>query len=997
MALQKQPISINFAQGIDTKTDSDQLPVDRFIALENVVFNGGALNKRNGFGLLTTLPNSEQSNLTTLNDNLIATGSNLYAYSSTTMSWLNRGTVRPVDLEVKPIVRNSAAQTVVDSAVDSNGQICVAYKEASAWYYQISDSETGQVIVARTALPANSTMARVFILGRYFVVTYLISGPNRLQFIAIPLNNPSNPGSATSISTVVSGTSAGYDGVVANDTLYVGYDASDMGGAIRVQYITSTLVVSAAVVTAGKVATLMSLTADVTQSTPIIWVSWHDSGTNDGYAKAYNQALTQVLASTQFLSSVAITELTSSAQSSLLSLFYQVTNSYSWSGRSDYIATRTLTQAGVLSSQSIPIRGVGLASKSFLQDSRIYMLAVYGGTFQPTYFLIDSLGNVVSKLAYSNGSGYAATQVLAAPSTVDGVVSIAYLFKSQLVPVNKEQGVAAVAGIYALTGINLAKFTIITPHQYSSEIASALHLTGGILWMYDTIKPVEHGFHVWPENVNVTTSTTGGSVTDQLYYYAATYEWTDSQGNLHRSAPSNPVTITAAGGNTSTNTIKVPTYRQTYKTTPNSARIVLYRWSTAQQVYYQVTSITSPTLNDPTADSVTITDTLADSSILGNVILYTTGGVIENIGAPASKHSALFKSRLFLIDAEDDNLLWYSKQVIEAVPVEMSDLLTQFVPPTTGAQGSTGGMRCLGAMDDKLIIFKQDAIYYITGNGPDNTGANNDFSEATFITGAVGCANPNSIVLTPVGLMFQSDKGIWLLGRDLSTKYIGAEVQSFNDFVIKSGLVIPGTTQVRFTLENNVILMYDYYYGQWATFTNVPGISATLYNGLHTYLNSSGQVRRETPNLYLDYTNPVLMSLTTAWIKLTGLQGFQRAYYMYLLSNYLTPHKLNVEIAYDYDSNTTQNVLISPTNFSPNWGDLALWGSGDAWGGPSSVEQWRVFFNKQKCEAIQLSISEQYDSTKGAPAGAGLTFSGISVLIGAKNSHPMLKPSNSAG
>ena len=74
-------------------------------------------------------------------------------------------------------------------------------------------------------------------------------------------------------------------------------------------------------------------------------------------------------------------------------------------------------------------------------------------------------------------------------------------------------------------------------------------------------------------------------------------------------------------------------------------------------------------------------------------------------------------------------------------------------------------------MDDKLIIFKKDAIYYITGTGPDNTGANGTFSDATFITSTVGCANPSSIVLMPNGIMFQSDKGIWLLDRQLGTTY----------------------------------------------------------------------------------------------------------------------------------------------------------------------------------------------------------------------------------
>ena len=99
--------------------------------------------------------------------------------------------------------------------------------------------------------------------------------------------------------------------------------------------------------------------------------------------------------------------------------------------------------------------------------------------------------------------------------------------------------------------------------------------------------------------------------------------------------------------------------------------------------------------------------------------------------------------------------------------------------------------------------------------------------------------------------MFQSDKGIWLLGRDLSTSYIGAPVQSLTlNATVLSALNIPATNQVRFTLDSGITLMYDYYYSQWGTFTGVPGISSTLYQSLHTYINSFGQVFQETPGLY---------------------------------------------------------------------------------------------------------------------------------------------------
>jgi hypothetical protein len=539
-------------------------------------------------------------------------------------------------------------------------------------------------------------------------------------------------------------------------------------------------------------------------------------------------------------------------------------------------------------------------------------------------------------------------------------------------------------------------FQINSINQHSSEIAGALHLTGGQLWEYDSVKPVEHGFQVWPEEVQVNTTTGAGNITAGNYFYQFTYEWTDAQGNLHRSSPSIPISIVTTT-TSSTNTLYVPTLRLTYKIAPNPVRIVGYRWSAAQQVYYQFTSLTSPIINDTTVDYVVITDTLADSAILGNNIIYTTGGVVENIAAPASIASALYKNRLFLIDAEDQNLLWFSKQVIENTPVEMSDLFTIYVAPTTGSQGSTGPMTALSALDDKLIIFKKDAIYYVTGNGPDNTGANNDFSDPIYVTSSVGCANPDSIVLMPNGLMFQSDKGIWLLGRDLSTNYIGAPVEQYNSSLVQSAQAIPGTNQVRFILDSGITLMYDYFFAQWGTFTNLNAISATLYQGLHTYLNKFGQIYQEADGTYVDGSVPVLMSLTTSWLNMVGLRGYERFYFMFLLGTYYTPFKLNMQLSYDYDSNNKHSVVVSPDNYSPAWGSDALWGSSTLWGGPGNVFQARVFPQTQKCQTFQITINEIYDSTLGVSPGQGLSLSGMNIVIGLKKGYSTQKASRSFG
>lgn len=1007
--LNKQAVTINFAQGLDQKTDPKQVAVGKMLRLENSVFTkSGLLAKRNGYGALTALPSNDNEVLTTFNGNLTAVGSSLNAYSQPTKTWINKGRLQPAELSVLPLIRSGINQSQADAAISPNGQVCTVYTNdvpsggstTPQYAFAVADATTGQNIIPPTVLPGAATGGpRVFALGNSFIIVYTttISANDHLVYVAV--NTTTNTvSSSIDITSGYSKNSAtmAWDGAVINDTLYLAWNGSDSGGAIRMVFLSASMVLSAEQVFAGRTGKTFAVTGDTMGSTPTVYVAFGDAS-NNAYLLSTNQNLVPTLSPTQFLSAVIITNLTLHAANGSVTAMYEVANTYSYSAtRTDYIQSLVIAADGSFGSSVTVARSVGLASKCFVINGVIYVLAAYGGSLQPSYFVIDVNGNVIVKLAYSNGAGYTASKNLPQANIDANQVHIAYLIKDQVRSVNKTQGATDSSPIYAQTGVNLANITIGTSNVSTQEIGQNLNLSGGFLWSYDGYTPVEQGFHVWPDDVGATPSTTGGFMAAQDYFYVATYEWTDNQGLINRSAPSIPLAVTTTG-TTSSVTVNVPTLRLTYKV-KNKVSLVIYRWSTANQNYFQVTKVAAPVLNDPTADSIAIVDTSNDSDIVGNTILYTTGGVIENIAMPATSLLTTYKSRLVGVNAEDPNQIWFSKQVVENVPVEMSDLLTRYIAPTAGAQGSTGPITALCPMDDKLILFKKNAIVYQTGNGPDNTGANDDTSEAVFITSTVGCSNQSSIVFTPGGLMFQSDKGIWLLGRDLSSSYIGAPVEDFTTSgTVESAVNVPGTNQVRFTLSSGITLMYDYYYAQWGSFTNVPAVSATLYQGLHTYINAHGAVYQETIGKYLDGSSPVNLSFTTSWINMGGLQGFQRAYYFYLLGSFLSPHKLTIQIGYDYSPGPSQTVIVNPDNYGPDWGGDALWGSNGPWGGPSNLEQWQVYLRQQKCESVQITITESYDPAYGAPAGAGLTLSGIDLSVGIKDSKPRIRASRNIG
>lgn len=998
MALQKQSLFLPFAINLDTKTDPFQLSVGNMLSISNVTYTSDKrLEKRNGFGLLGTLPaNSNVTTLTTFNGNLVAIGDSIYSLSG--KNWITKDRYQSLNLDAYPVSRSSGSQTAVD-LVKSNNLFCHVYADSISGYsYVVSNSATGETVVGPVVLPTTSTQARVFVLGRYFIVTFLrtVAATPNLSYIAIPISTPASPNAPVNISAQVDSLTAGYDAYFANDFLYLAWQGSDVGGAIRLAGIDANLNALGTVAVPGFEPDLISMSVDYTGNTlPVLWVSFFTNSSQTLYSSAYDLALNTVLAPTVMeVVSEDVLRLTSYADNLLNTVFYEIEGVYPATViATNRVKSKPILQNGSSGAPTDLKNGVGLASKAFTINSRLYILIAYQGTYEPTYFIIDSGGFVLGRIASTNGGGYPTTQVLSNVTVEDDVAFLGYLFKSTLVPVNKSQDVDSVGGVFSVTGANALRLDFSYTNVSTVEIGGSLHIAGGMLWQFDGTTVCEQGFHLYPEDIRVTTSGAGGNLSAQQYYYSVTYEWTDAAGNINRSAPSIAVGQVTVGA-TSTNTLKIPTLRITNKP---GVRIVIYRWSTAQQTFYQITSISSPTLNNPTVNEITYVDTQADASIIGNPVLYTTGGVVENLPGPASNSLCLFKSRLFLISAEDKNRLWYSKQVIESTPVEMSDLFTLYVAPTTGVQASTGPLRSQGAMDDKLILNKSTAFYYLTGQGPDNTGANNDFTDATFITAVIGCENQPSIAFTPQGLIFQTNKGLWSLGRDLSTNYIGAPVEAYNDMMVSSSVVPPATNEARFTLTDNVTLVYDFYYQRWCTYNNPPALSSTLYQSRHTYLDKYGRVLQETPGQYLDVSNPVLMSLQTGWMNLAGVEGLQRAYFVQLLGEFLSPHKLNISLAYDYNASPSQSVTIVPDNYSPNYGSANAYGQLSPYGGPARLEQYRVFFNQQKCQAFQFTISETFDATYETVPGAGLTLSGLNFTVGIKKPYTTTSAAKSVG
>jgi hypothetical protein len=647
----------------------------------------------------------------------------------------------------------------------------------------------------------------------------------------------------------------------------------------------------------------------------------------------------------------------------------------------NYIKQASITLGGTVSGISVFQRSVGLASDAFKVADTTYISTVHESGLQSTYFLFNAAGTLVTKWA-NQIAGSVLTGVLPGVTTLpNGSILIASQFRNRIV--------ADGASFYGTTGIGAVILNFNPEFYYSNaELAGGLHICAGVLKYYDGATLTEHGFCVFPEVLSAfATATTGGFLTNGNRGYVAVYKWTDNNGRDHRSAPTlTPLEVVLSGGtSTQTSTIRVPTLRVTDKT---NVVLELYRTEDAGTNFYKVTNDLSPVLNSKTVDYIDIVDGLSDEDLIANEPLYTTGDVLENVPAPAAYQVCAYNGDRLVIVGENENRVYFSKTTTEEGPVEFTDLIYRDIQPVGGP------ITTIANMASKLVIFAQDATFYVSGEGPLNTGVQDSFTKPETVASDLGCIQPDSVVLTPKGLLFKSRKGIWELTGGLTMQYTGDRVEAYNGDTVTAASIVGDLNQVRFLLSEQRALVYNYDLNLWATFENHGGQSSIVIGNQYYYLNENSSVYAENRQVYADNSSPIKMRLESGWLTQTELQGYQRVYQMMILGSFKSSHKLRVRIAYDFIDAFVDEVIIDPTDFidPTTYGGDEFYGATSPYGGDGNLYQVRVDMQQQKCQAIKFSIEDVQGS-----ASEGLTLSAITFRVGVKEGFNKLQASQQAG
>lgn len=446
----------------------------------------------------------------------------------------------------------------------------------------------------------------------------------------------------------------------------------------------------------------------------------------------------------------------------------------------------------------------------------------------------------------------------------------------------------------------------------------------------------------FPTHYHYTVS--AGSLTG-TYDYVAAIAYFDDNGNIYRSRPSQKLSITL-----SSQIPDISYFIDSDVINYDGFRLELYQKLNTDIVYKKVGEAFSTSVGAEGGIKV------AYQKDFG-INLYTTGDVLENDAPNPSRATVFHNGRMVSINALRDNILEFSKKYVVGEGVQYSLFQSIVVEDNQGRRAEK--IECLASLDSRLIIFKPNSILAIFGEGPDATGGNNDFSEPELVTTDVGCSNQRSIILTSKGVMFQSAKGIYLLNRSMGVEFIGAEVEAFTSPAVQADLM-EDQNQVRFTLSDGNVLVYNYFFEKWTHWTLSGAVSSLLSDRGWQYLLTDGTMKVQDTTIFRDNGAFIKRKFNTGWIKLADVQGFQRVWRLMFIGEYIDDHQIKITAEYDYKTGGGDEYTITP--------------------GASLEYQYEVHLKRQKCQAVRFTIEDVDTGT----TEEGSKISNVTIVAGIK-------------
>lgn len=1007
--IQQAPMRLGLAEGVEPH----QVPFGTLAKAENACWSkAGLLEKRLGTqalakslvggGALTAA-----SRLISRGDELALTdGTSLYTRA--TAGWVWRGQIPNVGITWETAVVGLSTIRSADLAI---GGVLIT----EAWVsgiqtsdvkntltYRVTDAATGALITAPTVVASAKPRDGIRVLtsgATTWIVYAQLASPGAGHVYVMPVGS-----AAVSVATnaIVPGAgSFALDAVLVGNDILIAYSKSGGGIALlRVSVLAAPSVSATGSVAGETSASVATISLSGVSISEPLFVAWATSGDVSGTDKvrvacADVATLAQTLApQDRYVSGGAfpiqtVTVASARYAASETLLCYHVA---SQDIGTSYLYSVVVDSAGVVGNEGGSDRTFGVLSRpTLIGDRWVVVVANYPGE---------------AGIGYTNGTVLPTSETLLLDITPSA--SRSGITPVQLGKIECLTGSFWGPGVFAnvVGGYVATPFADSAPYGATGMVAKTLTgarrvqliagggldmwrslslgkeacFAAGMLCAYDGERARGWGFATGPlvSVLFTNTFTTGGAIAAGRYLYNVTTERRSASGLLFRSPVGIASTVITSGA-TSLTTVGVVASALDRSDSNPGAHIV-YR-STVNGLVVQRIALPPSTMTLALgALTTTVSDVQSDSNagLAIRPALYTEGGELEDMQPPSALTLAYYQNRVWLV-AGDGMTVWFSKD--RTVNTEFAP---GFHPSLT--LGFDRPITALCPIDSQLIVFAADTLWALVGQGPAPNGQGGNY-EVVPIQTDVGCTNPRSVVSTPDGVMFENDRGIYLLTRKLELVWIGRPVKEELALYpeITSAVLVASRSEIRFTasgspddVARSIVLVYNYVEQQWTTSVyTVDGVygqtiaDACMWQGRWTAVSTEGTVFYETEASCLDVASDtttvawVPMTVETAWVNASGPLSFQSVRTFSFEGVTRSPHTLSIDVGFDSDPSYPQTATFAIASV-----DVA--DSRDVSIG-----------TRRKCHAIRFRISDTspLDITFG---GGGMSLAILGIEVGAK-------------
>lgn len=1004
-----QPLTLRFDGSLETKEDARiGAPPDLDLLRDAHFEEVGGVQTRPPFGSVMgsgaiygggSLSNCRK--LARVNGELcLFTDTGLYSWNEQQSAWVLRGTHLAVTVAETPRFATAGDQIDGDRA-ELNGTVIYAWSEGGVVSVAAMDKSTGSVLLAALSMGAGSTRPRLVALATK-IMLFLVTGG---ALIAIALD-PASPSTALFSGPQVT--------ILDAFAFNLYFDVVRAGtqdlviGACRRQDDT----INHEVFTVTPALVVTQLTKARACDGPIAVATIPD-GTKTQVVRGNGTNVQGDLLTTSSLADVFTGQALGTATVSLNQVTAVFTSTTSchvfWSraesetGVDGSTVHNTVSTSNSVGSAATLVRHLGIASRAFTAQSRAFVWLVFSrqnestGTqvgvtaensraaLQNAYYLYRDDGLVVARALSAIAGGHAPTtgRLPAVTATSGSGLDFAWCATGRRrIELGGGEGHT---GYAARDNVEVSCSFDSNASRRTAVHGRTLYIADSIPLQYDGTGLYETGFLIYPYQFSLAIDDGGGDlVPNGTYTYKSTWRFINAQREGERSTTAFAVTtvISGAAGGAAKVSIQIAPLTVTRKSdTRVSPAAEIWRTKDAGEPFFLASGIDPAVLaggvnfngyipnkvdvNQLPGDLVLFTDNFTDAVLGDKELNPENDTLLEALAPPGARIIVPTDTRLLLAGVPGDpDSWWYSRERAEGEIASFHDSLRVDVPPIGG------DITALWADDQFVYVARETAIYAFSGPGFNNSGEGQNYTLVRTISRDVGVVSQEAHAPTPVGRLFKSAKGWYILDGGGGLRYVGGAVADFDTDTVVAVHTITAKHQVR-VLTTSRLLIWDYRGlitatspgpGRWAEWTVTGGLDACLYNGVYTILTAAGP--KQESSSYTGLTYGLDAALT--WIKPADLMGAVAVRSIQPLGEYRSAFLLRMRIAYNYDETVIDDVIWNPSPTTV--------------GGPLQMIHGP---KRRQCEAIKVRLTAV---AAGAQASLA-TASGLSHVVATSGSN----------